>query len=157
MKTIRIAYLSVALCATWASQSSLAQQPAVYPAHGQSAQQQSTDEGACYSWAKQHTGIDPAAVAAAPPQAQAQNGQRVRGAAGGAAMGAAAGAIGGDAGHGAAVGAVAGTVAGGIAHRQQARAAAAQNAQTQSMQQQALATYNQSWAACMQGRGYSVR
>ncbi|WP_027797508.1 YMGG-like glycine zipper-containing protein [Paraburkholderia acidipaludis] len=157
MKKISITYLCATLGAAWMISPARAQQPVVYPAHGQSAQQQSTDEGACYAWAKQHTGIDPAAAAAPPPQAQAQNGQRVRGAAAGAAMGATAGAIGGDAGHGAAVGAVAGTVAGGMAHRQQARAAAAQNAQTQSMQQQALSTYNQSWAACMQGRGYSVR
>jgi hypothetical protein len=134
-----------------------AQQAVIYPAKGQSAQQQSNDEGACYSWAKQHTGIDPTVAAAPPPAAQPQNGQRVRGAAAGAAMGAAAGAIGGDAGHGAAVGAVAGTMAGGMAHRQQARAASAQNAQVQSAQQQALATYKQAWSACMEGRGYTVR
>jgi outer membrane lipoprotein SlyB len=134
------------------------QKPVVYPSKGQSAQQQQNDEGACYSWAKQNTGIDPATVAnAAPPPAQAQSGQRVRGAAAGAAMGAAAGAIGGDAGHGAAVGAVAGTMAGGVAHRQQARAANAQNAQVQQSQQQALATYNHAWSTCMTGRGYTVQ
>ena len=134
-----------------------AQTPAVYPAHGQSPQKQQQDEGACYAWAKQNTGIDPAAVAAAPPPAQAQSGQRVRGAAAGAAMGAAAGAIGGNAGHGAAVGAVAGTVAGGVAHRRQERAAAAQNAQTQANQQGALSVYYRSWSACMTGRGYTVQ
>ena len=133
------------------------QRPVVYPAKGQSPQRQQQDEGSCYSWAKQNTGIDPAAVANAPPPAQAQNGQRVRGAAGGAAMGAAAGAIGGDAGKGAAIGAVAGTMAGGVAHRQQERAAAAQNSQVQASQQQALATYNRAWSACMTGRGYTVQ
>jgi outer membrane lipoprotein SlyB len=157
VKITRVTCLLAIVGAMGAALPVFAQQPVVYPAKGQRAQQQSSDEGACYAWAKQHTGVDPAVVATAPPTAQAQNGQRVRGAAGGAAMGAAVGAISGDAGHGAAVGAVAGTMAGGMAHRQQERAAAATNAQTQSMQQQALATYNQAWAACMQGRGYSVR
>ena len=157
VKIIRVTCLFAIVGLTGTAFPVFAQQPVVYPAKGQSAQQQNADEGACYAWAKQHTGIDPAVASTAPPTAQAQNGQRVRGAAAGAAVGAAAGAIGGNAGHGAAVGAVAGTVAGGVAHRQQERAAAATNAQTQSMQQQALATYNQAWAACMQGRGYSVR
>ena len=46
-----------------------AQKPVVYPAKGQSAQQQKKDDGACYSWAKSNTGIDPAVVAqtSAPP------------------------------------------------------------------------------------------
>ena len=47
-----------------------AQKPAVYPAHGQSPQKQQDDEGACYGWAKQSTGIDPVAVAQAPPPPQ---------------------------------------------------------------------------------------
>jgi len=33
-----------------------AQQPIVYPAKGQSAQQQQTDEGECHVWAKNQTG-----------------------------------------------------------------------------------------------------
>lgn len=76
-------------------------------------------------------------------------------------MGAAAGAIEGNAGRGAAIGAVSGAVsgevAGGIAHRRQERAAEAQNAQTESAQQQALASFHRAWGACMQGRGYSLR
>ncbi|MEM5315078.1 YMGG-like glycine zipper-containing protein [Paraburkholderia sp. JHI869] len=157
MKINRIAFIPVAILIAGTALPVLAQQTVVYPSKGQSAQQQSSDEGACYAWAKQRTGIDPAVVANAAPQAQAQNGQRVRGAAEGAAVGAAAGAIGGNAGHGAAIGAVAGTVAGGVAHRRQERAAEAQNAQTEAAQQQALASYHQAWNACMQGRGYSVR
>jgi hypothetical protein len=40
----------------------------VYPAKGQSAQQQKKDESACHTWAVQQTGFDPAkAQAAAPP------------------------------------------------------------------------------------------
>jgi hypothetical protein len=37
----------------------------VYPAKGQSPQQQKSDEAACYSWAVQQTGFDPAKP---PPQ-----------------------------------------------------------------------------------------
>lgn len=157
MRVNRIAFIPAAILIAASALPARAQQTVVYPSKGQSAQQQSADEGACYAWAKQKTGVDPAVVANAAPQAQAQNGQRVRGAAGGAAIGAAAGAIGGNAGHGAAIGAVAGTVAGGVAHRRDERAAEAQNAQMESAQQQALASYHQAWDACMQGRGYSVR
>jgi hypothetical protein len=39
-----------------------AQQPVVYPAKGQSMQQQSQNEAQCSAWAKQSTGIDPAVV-----------------------------------------------------------------------------------------------
>lgn len=38
-----------------------------YPSKGQSAEQQGKDEGECYGWAKQQTGIDPTAVASTPP------------------------------------------------------------------------------------------
>jgi hypothetical protein len=41
--------------------------PIAYPAKGQSAQKQQQDDGACYSWAKNNTGVDPAAIANAPP------------------------------------------------------------------------------------------
>jgi hypothetical protein len=131
--------------------------PVAYPAKGQSAQQQQKDDGACYSWAKSNTGIDPAAVAAAPPPPSGPavgGGERVRGAARGAAGGAAIGAIAGDAGKGAAAGAAVGTMAGGSRARQNQRAAQA-NAQSQS--QGAMDTYYRAYAACMEGRGYSIK
>jgi hypothetical protein len=130
--------------------------PMAYPASGQTSQQQSSDDGTCYAWAKQQTGVDPM-TASAPPQAAAPQGQRVKGAAGGAAAGAVVGAATGDAGHGAAVGAAAGTVAGGVAHRQQRRQTAAANSQAQAISSQEMASYNQAWSACMQGKGYSVK
>jgi hypothetical protein len=119
--------------------------PIAYPAKGQNPQQQASDDGACYSWAKQQTGVDPAQAAAAPPPAQAQSGQRV------------VGAVAGDAGKGAAAGAAAGTVAGGVAHRQSRRQAAATNQQAQANTSQAIGTYYKAWTACMQGRGYTVQ
>ncbi|MGH9366859.1 MAG: hypothetical protein ACRD3M_04195, partial [Thermoanaerobaculia bacterium] len=88
-----------------------AQQPIVYPAKGQSPQQQQKDQGECQVWATQSTGIDPAELAQTPvPQQQSSvgGGERVQGAARGALGGLAIGAIAGDAGQGAAIGAVAG-------------------------------------------------
>jgi hypothetical protein len=132
--------------------------PVAYPAKGQSQQQQQKDDGACYSWAKSNTGIDPAALAAnqpPPPSGPAVGGgQRLRGAARGAAGGAAIGAIAGDAGKGAAIGAVGGTMLGGARARNDQQAAAANN---QAQAQGAMDTFNRAWGACMQGRGYSVK
>lgn len=128
-----------------------------YPKKGQSASQQSSDEGQCYTWAKQQTGIDPMAVASAPPPQQSPavgGGERLKGAARGAAGGAAIGAIAGDTGKGAGIGAVAGTMAGG----RQAR----QNQKTKQQQAQAakgatIQHFNKAFGACMEGRGYVVK
>jgi OmpA family protein len=139
------------------SAGALAQKPIVYPAKGQSAQQQQTDDGQCLAWAKQNTGIDPVAASAAPPQQTGPavgGGERVRGAARGAVGGAVVGGITGDAGDGAAVGAAAGTMAGGARARQNQRA---QNQQAQQAQQSTLATYYRAYGACMEGRGYTIK
>ena len=135
-----------------------AQKPIVYPAKGQSAAQQQKDDAECYAWAKQTTGIDPAAVASSPPPQQtgpaAGGGQRVRGAARGAAGGAAIGAITGNAGEGAGVGAVVGTMAGGRRARQDQ---AAQNQQAVAQQQDLINTHYRAFSACMEGRGYTIK
>lgn len=138
--------------------SAFAQQPIFYPAKGQSAQKQQSDTAECQVWARQNTGVDPVALAqssANQPAPQAQQGQRLRGAAVGAAGGAAIGAIAGNAGKGAAIGAVTGTVAGGVGQRRQQEAA---NQQAQAAQQNTsaqLATFNRAVTACMNGRGYT--
>jgi len=122
-----------------------AQKPVAYPAKGQSASQQSKDDGECLAWAKQNTGIDPSkppATAAAPQP----SGQRVKGAA----VGAAVGAVGdNDVGEAAAKGAV----VGGVAKRNQRRGAQQQAA---AQQQQDLGAYYKAYGACMGGRGYTV-
>lgn len=132
--------------------------PIAYPAKGQSQQTQQKDDGACYSWAKGNTGVDPAALASAPPPPPSGpavgGGERVQGAARGAAGGAVIGAIAGDAGKGAAIGATTGTVVGGSRARQNRRAAAAS---TQSQSQGAIDTFNRAYAACMEGRGYTIK
>ena len=135
-----------------------AAQPIVYPAKGQSAQQQKKDDAECYAWAKQTTGIDPAAVASSPPPQDTGpatgGGQRVRGAARGAVGGAAIGAIAGDAGQGAGIGAVVGTMAGGRQARQQQ---AAQNQQSVAQHQDLINTHYRAFSACMEGRGYTIK
>jgi len=155
---IPAALLWVAVCGALSAPPALAQKPIAYPAKGQSQAQQQNDDGYCYSWAKSNTGIDPAAVAAAPPPAPSGpavgGGERVGGAARGALGGAVIGGIAGDAGKGAAAGAAVGTMAGGHRARQNQRNSQA-NAQAQ--QSGAMNTYYRAYAACMQGRGYTIQ
>jgi Glycine zipper len=143
-----------------------ATQPFFYPERGQTPQQQEADRGQCYSWAVQQTGFDPATARVStapppPPQQVVGSGAMARGAAGGAAVGAIGGAIGGDAGKGAAIGAASGALIGGVRrHRQiQAEQEAYQShtAQQQGAIANAQANYDRAFAACMTGRGYSVR
>ena len=147
----------------------------VFPAKNQTPAQQSTDEGACFDWAKSQSGIDPMNIKPpAPPEpsqqhqeqaANAGQGARAAGAARGAAGGAIIGAIAGDAGTGAAAGAAAGAISGGAAKRRaKKQAAAQQEQQQQAYEQQAhawvaqqKATYNKAFSACMEGKGYTLK
>ena len=141
---------------------------AVYPGKGQDAAKQGQDEGECYTWARQQTGIDPTVATAPAAVADAPKGGAVKGAARGAAKGAAVGAVGDDdrvrdeghmdAGEGAAAGAAAGAVKGRRAQKKagkQAEAQAAQAAQTQDAGKKD--TFKKAWGACLEGRGYSVK
>jgi len=142
----------------------LAQDMVIYPAKGQSEQQMEKDKYECYSWAKKQTGFDPMQVptASAPPSKQEPaRGGLGRGAARGAAAGAAVGSLDGEMGKGAAAGAIVGGVVGGIRRREQAQAQ--QQKEQQWAQQQASqyagnrSEYNRAYAACLEGRGYSVK
>ena len=137
--------------------SSVIAQQIVYPAKGQSAQQQKKDEGECHQWAVQQTGVDPTKAApAAPPPPPPTTATGVTPGAGarGAARGAVVGGIVGDAGAGAAAGAVA-------ARGQSRRQNAAQQQQAVQQQQQAQgaqqASYAKARAACLEGRGYTIK
>jgi len=150
--------LSAGLCASvvfiaLAPVTVLAQAPIVYPAKGQSPQQQQKDDGECYVWAKTNTGVDPATLAAESSASSPRGGERVRGAARGALGGAAIGAIAGDTEKGAGVGAVMGTMAGG----RQARQKQAGQQQAQNQKQQQLDAYDRAFQACMEGRGYTIK
>ena len=153
----RMILIPLAAAFAVAMTSALAQKPIVYPAKGQSAQQKQKDDKECMTWAKQDTGIDPAAASAPPPQqsgAAVGGGERVRGAARGAVGGAVIGGIAGDAGAGAGIGAAAGTMAGGARARNNQ---SAQNQQAQQQQQQTLNTFYRAYGACMEGRGYTIK
>jgi hypothetical protein len=124
----------------------------VYPAKGQNAEQQKKDESECYSWAVQQSGVDPAnapPAAAAPPTTATgtQRGAGARGAARGAVVGEI---VADDAGAGAAVGAVAGR---GQSRRQNAGA----QQQQQAAGQQQTASFSNARAACLEGRGYTIK
>jgi hypothetical protein len=132
----------------------------VFPAKGQSQQQQKADEFECYKWSMQQTGIDPLnlpKVEAAPTQS-GPTGAAVVGAAKGAAAGVAIGAIAGDAGKGAAIGAVAGGLAGRRAGKQ-GQAAANQKSQTDAANQEKEIknTFTKGFSACLEGKGYTIK
>jgi hypothetical protein len=129
----------------------------VYPAKGQSKDQMEKDKYECYQWAKNQSGFDPMKAPTGTTPPPEQKGGVVKGAAVGALAGVAVGAIAGDAGKGAAIGAVSGGVIGGVRQRRtnQAQQNSA-NQEAQSVDQQRSA-YNKAWAACMEGRGYTVK
>jgi hypothetical protein len=146
------AFLALAPEVAWAQSA-----PIVYPAAGQSLDQQASDEAACRSFAQQQTGMYPNQ---APPQYygnQHAGAPVLGGAARGAAIGAVGGAIAGDAGKGAAIGAGVGGTVGLMRRNQQRRQEAYANDQAMAQYQADMGRYNQAFAACMQGRGYTVR
>lgn len=108
----------------------------VYPKQGQSAQQAQTDETECRSWASQQATANPPTSTSPRP---------LRGAARGAVLG---GAVGGltdkDAGDTAAAGAAVGGLGSAMRRRDERR-------------EQAQQAPERAFAACMEGRGYSVR
>ena len=139
----------------------------IYPQKGQSAQQQEKDQFECYGWAKGQSGFDPMApptTRTAPPKRE--GGSVAGGAAGGAVAGAAVGSVAGAirgkrVAKTAAVGAGTGGMIGGMG-------AAGRNAKDEKNlrdweQQEANAyaqrrrEYNRAYAACLEGRGYTVK
>jgi hypothetical protein len=158
MKPTLRTFTAIFACASLLAGGAWAQQY-IYPAKGQSPDQQKKDEAACHQWAVQQTGFDPTkpapAPAAAPPAPTTATGTTPGAGARGAARGAIVGeAVGGDAGAGAAAGAAA-------ARSQSRRQNAAQAQQSQQAAQQAQssqqAAYGKARAACLEGRGYTVK
>ena len=153
-------FFSIALLA----ESAIAQDILVYPAKGQSQTQQDKDRYECHTWAVKETGFDPS-----KPQAAASNytGSQpyqpsqphvLKGAGRGAALGAVGGAITGNAGKGAAAGAAMGGLAGGFKRRdERMQQSYQQSAGVQSAQQNQRNAYNRAMAACLEGRGYTVK
>lgn len=131
----------------------------VYPKEGQSAEQTDKDKYECYQWAKNDTGFDPMAApktTSAAPSGQTKSGTLVKGGLGGAAVG---GILSGKS--GAKKGALAGGLIGGVHQHQYNKQV---DSQRQQWEQQESANYsnnrnnyNRAYAACLEGRGYSVK
>lgn len=132
----------------------------VFPSKNQSAQTQSADESACYTWAKEQSGYDPLnppKIEAAPVDTS-PDGSAVKGAALGAAGGAAIGAIAGDAGKGAAIGAVVGGVRGRRVSKSSDASQAKSNEQAAANKSAALLNdYKKAFSVCMEGKGYTIK
>jgi hypothetical protein len=142
----------------------IAQELMIYPAKGQSSQQQEKDKFECYGFAKGQSGFDPMAppTASTPaPQQEAPKGGVGRGAVGGGLGGALVGAIAGDTKKGAAIGAVGGGLLGGARRSEQKQREAHNQQQWEQREVQNYSqnrnNYNRAYAACLEGRGYTVR
>jgi hypothetical protein len=156
MKTELLACL-MALSLLWVAVARAQNNPVIYPARGQSPQQQEKDKYECYTWAKNQTGFDPMQAHQAAPPPSSGGHEVLKGGAVGAAGGAAVGAIAGSAGKGAAIGAVGGALFGGIKKHQKKQ----QQEEVQQQQAASIAAgrseYNRAYAACLEGRGYTVK
>ena len=132
----------------------------VFPAKGQSNEQLEKDKFACYSWGKEQSGFDPMAsppTAAPVPAPPKKTGGVLKGGLGGAALGA----IIGDSSKATKRGAAAGALIGGVRqHSANSKSARASQQQQQSQSNAYAANrskYNRAYAACLEGKGYSVK
>lgn len=128
----------------------------IYPANGQTKEQQEKDEFECHKWAVQQTGFDPLKKQEVPRYENQKKGGALKGAIGGALIGAGIGAITGNVGKGAAIGAGAGAVGGGLRQRSQNRQREDKNKKTYQDIKSKIEEYNRAKALCLEGRGYKV-
>ena len=163
-----MASVAIAAAEAHAGPPSLSTNPgnlAIFPAKGQSPEQQKADESAAYDWATRQTGWDPYQAKAILDQqslasaatAGAARGGAVKGAAGGALAGVAIGAIAGDAGKGAAIGATSLGLTGGVRSRRAVKAAGGNSEAAMAAYQQQFAFWNRNFMAAMDAKGYTVR
>lgn len=127
----------------------------VYPSRGQTPEQQQKDQGECSAWATSQTGVNPKTPPPQPPPPPPKKqGGVLRGALGGAAIG---GITGGDVGTGAAVGGLVGGIRQASRNEQASQQTSAQHQQQMAAWQQAQANHARAYAACLEGRGYTVK
>jgi hypothetical protein len=169
MKRIVCIILIMLFCLLIFSGASVAQDMVVYPAQGQSNEQMEKDKFECYGWAKNQSGFDPMQMptATAPPPSQEKKSVGGSTVAGGVVGGAGGAVIGGIAGgkkgakRGALIGGLTGGALGGMRSSSQNKQSDAkrrrweQEQANQYMQKRNL--YNRNFAACMEGKGYSVK
>ena len=150
------------------SGSALAQEMVIYPSQGQSNEQMEQDKFQCYSWSKNESGFDPMALPTTsepPPAKEAPKGGVASGAVRGTLLGGAVGAIAGnsksDTRTGLRAGAATGALVGGMRRNDQVRKEGQRQKDWEQQQvnqyAQGRTNYNRACAACMEGRGYSVR
>jgi YMGG-like Gly-zipper len=137
----------------------------IYPALGQTSEQQRQDRYECHVWASEQTGFDPSNVTANTTtkhvyadQAQVEPGQNgmVTGAIGGAAVGALGGAIAGEPGTGAAVGAGLGAITGAVTQNHRQRPVT-QTVVVDAAPGNGKANYDRAITACLEARHYTVK
>lgn len=138
----------------------LSQEVFIYPQKGQSAEQQDKDKYECYNWAKTNSGFDPMAAPATrtPPPRTAE---KSHGALKGAAIGAVGGKILGDSKKTTRRSAAAGGLLGGVRqHQHNSR----EQQRVDDWERQEASNYannrnnyNRAYAACLEGRGYTVK
>jgi hypothetical protein len=166
MKSLAARFAAACLCLALGLPAGAAEL-VIYPAKGQSPEQQKKDKSECYTWAMEDTGFDPVNTEAPPKTITTElpkekvvgSGAMVRGAAGGAAVGAVTGAIMGDAGKGAAAGAAGGALIGGMRKRREVKNAPTSESHTNPEYTEYAAArdkFNRAVKACMSGRGYGV-
>jgi hypothetical protein len=138
---------------------------AIFPAKGQTAEQQEKDQTEAYAWASKQTGWDPYKASEEVAKAEQANqatadstrGDAVGGAARGALLGVAIGAIADDAGKGAAIGAAAGGLTRGMRSRQVRQGAKADTKAGQEEFKQKFQEWDKFFVAAMEGKEYTVR
>ena len=156
---MRLSLMAI-LCGLCMAATSMAQELMIFPNADQSADQQKQDEFTCYGWAKDQSAFDPMAPPTAtepPPQESAAKGGAGKGLVRGAAVGQI---IGGDS-SSTKRGAAAGVAVGGMRRQDQKKKEAAAREQWEQEQQRIYAEnrsrYNRAYAACMEGKDYTVR
>ena len=130
----------------------------VYPAKGQSKDQQSKDEYACHQWAVQQTGFDPTKQQpVSSGKSSSGGGEVVKGGAVGALLGLGIGSLAGKSGAGAAIGAGAGALFGGLSKHDKDKQQEAATKQAQANRQAQMNKYNKAKQACLEAKGYTVK
>ena len=147
-------------CGLCMAATGMADELMIFPNDDQSPEQQEEDKFACYSWAKGESGFDPMAPPTAtkpPPQEEAKKDGVGRGLVRGAAIGQIAG---GDS-ESTRRGAAAGVAIGGMRRQDQKRKEEAKRQQWEQEQVRIYTEnrnrYNRAYAACLEGKNYTVR
>ncbi len=159
MTKLRFGLVAI-LCGSCLPATLLAEEFMIFPNNNQTAEQQDQDKYYCYNWAKDQSGFDPMApptATEAPPQQGAKKG----GAGRGLVRGAAVGAVVGSSSSSTKKAAGAGMAIGGMRRQDQKRKEQQAREQWEREQTQIYTEnrnrYNRGYAACLEGKNYTVR